>query len=52
MKKLTIAITDKAHDKLLELQLIRKKNKAERTSLADIAGDELSRILEATIDKK
>lgn len=46
MKKLTISITDDAHDRLLEIQLDRKKSKLSKTSLAEIAGEILSEFLE------
>lgn len=52
MKKLTIEITETAHEELLKLQLEKKLSKAERTTVRDIAGDYLSQCLEKRALKK
>ena len=46
MKKLTVEITDKAHQELLKLQLEKKLKKEPRSTVKDIAGDYLSSCLE------
>lgn len=46
MKKLTIEITDEAHNELLKLQLEKKLKKDPRSTVKDIAGDFLSECLE------
>ncbi len=46
MKKLTVEISDKAHDELLRIQLEKKLNKEPRSTVKDIAGDYLSECLE------
>jgi hypothetical protein len=51
MKKLTVEITDKAHDELLKIQLEKKLNKESRSTVKDIAGDYLSQCLEKRSSK-
>lgn len=46
MKKLTVEISDKAHQELLKLQLEKKLKNDLRTTVKDIAGDFLSECLE------
>lgn len=45
MKKLTIEITDEAHNELLKIQLEKKLKKEPRTTVKEIAGDYLSECL-------
>lgn len=45
MKKLTIEITDEAHDELLKIQLEKRLNKDPRSTVKEIAGDYLSECL-------
>lgn len=52
MKKLTIEITDKAHQELLKLQLTKKLNNEGRATVKDIAGDYLSECLEKRAETK
>lgn len=52
MKKLTIEITETAHHELLKIQLEKKLQNADRTTVRDIAGDYLSECLEKRATKK
>jgi hypothetical protein len=51
MKKLTIEITDAAHNELLKIQLEKKLAKNARSTVKDIAGDYLSECLEKRAEK-
>jgi hypothetical protein len=46
MKKLTVEITDEAHEELLKIQLQRKLKKLPRATVKDIASDFLTSKLE------
>lgn len=45
MKKLTIAISDEAHAELLRIQLEKKIEKSDRTTLAEVTSDVLHEFL-------
>ena len=47
MKKLTIEISEEAHQELLKLQFERKFNKMPRATVKDVASDFLTEKLEA-----
>jgi len=46
VKKLTIEITDAAHQYLLRIQLEKKLSNSDRTTIKDLAGDYISECLE------
>jgi len=52
MKKLTIEITDAAHQELLRIQLEKKLSNSDRTTIKDLAGDYLSESLENRTKQK
>lgn len=52
MKKLTIEITEKAHQELLKIQLSKKLNNESGTTVKEIAGEYLSRCLESRAEKE
>lgn len=52
MKKLTVEITDKAHQELLKIQLTKKLSNEARSTVKDIAGDYLSECLEKRAEKE
>lgn len=52
MKKLTVEISEEAHEELLKLQLERKLKKLPRSTVKDVASDFLTSSLEALKTKK
>lgn len=52
MKKFTVAISDDAYRQLLKIQLDRKISGHSITSLAEIAGEVLSKHLEESAEKE